>query len=223
LIQTLATTVVNLQFPSPLGVFSFPSGRYFGSGLPSMGVVSRRLSPVTVSQIVGIRIEAVICLKTLWFLKKSLKAIYPFGENLCQIVPISTIWGAASPHFKSCKGEIWHEGANPRLPPTCQGLYKSRNGIHFWGQIYTKYYQFWWFWGCKPMNNKTSISNNKLKSLLKSETDRNTQWRIGKLQRRCSLVFSELLQQSVSVSAIAYFSTATSEIVKRCWSRVWLV
>jgi len=55
-------------------------------------------------------------------LQKSLKNIYPFGENLYQKLTILAIFGPVSSHFKSNSGEIWREGAHLELPCSCQIL-----------------------------------------------------------------------------------------------------
>jgi len=41
---------------------------------------------------------------------------FPLGANLYQKLQFFTVLGAASPHFSSHKGEIWHEGADLGLP-----------------------------------------------------------------------------------------------------------
>ena len=48
---------------------------------------------------------------------KSLKGIYPFGENLYHKLPIFAILGAVSPHLQSHNDKIWREGGDLGLPP----------------------------------------------------------------------------------------------------------
>ena len=64
------------------------------------------------------------------FCKNRFRRYTPFCLNLYQKLPISAIWGAVSPHFKSKNGKNWtlfqtfastvgtvKEGANLGLPP----------------------------------------------------------------------------------------------------------
>jgi len=54
------------------------------------------------------------------FCKTSRNGLYPFWANLYQKLPITAIWGAVNPHFKSDNGEIWREGTDlghPSAPP----------------------------------------------------------------------------------------------------------
>jgi len=55
-------------------------------------------------------------------LQKSLKLIYPFGENLYQKLLFLAIFWAESPHLISQNSKIWREGANLGDPPRCQIL-----------------------------------------------------------------------------------------------------
>jgi len=61
------------------------------------------------------------------------KGVYSFLANLYDKLPILTISGALSPHFKSHNGEISRDCADLGLPTPRQILYKSLKGIYPFG------------------------------------------------------------------------------------------
>jgi len=60
----------------------------------------------------GMRVRSWGSLTQAKFCKKSVKEIYPFGENLYQKLPFFAMFWAVSPHLLSQNGKIWREGAN---------------------------------------------------------------------------------------------------------------
>jgi len=89
----------------------------------------------------GLPPQAKICIK------KSLKGVYPFWENLYQKYQFWRFWMLYS-HILTHSDEIWHEGSNLNSLPKPNFVKKNclRGYTHFW-QIYTKNYQFQRFWG----------------------------------------------------------------------------
>jgi len=51
------------------------------------------------------------------FCKNRLRGIYPIWANLYRKLPVSSILGVVSQHFKTDTGEIWPEGTDLRYPP----------------------------------------------------------------------------------------------------------
>ena len=97
----------------------------------------------------GMRVRSWGSLTQAKFCKKSVKEIYPFGENLYQKLPFFAMFWAVSPHLLSQNGKIWREGANLGDRPQAKFCKKFAQ-VHVYtpfGQIYTQKHQFWRFSG----------------------------------------------------------------------------
>jgi len=67
--------------------------------------------------------------------------------NFYQKLPFLAIFGAVQPHFKSYNGEIWHAGVVLGLTPQAKLCKNDLRGYTHLGEIYTKNYHLWRFFG----------------------------------------------------------------------------
>jgi len=79
------------------------------------------------------------------YCKNGLRGYTPFGQSYTKNTNFGDL-GTVLPHFLTDSDTIWHEGANLGRPPQAKFCENRLRGYTFFGQIYTKNYQFQRFW-----------------------------------------------------------------------------